>query len=50
MKKRWMISLCAAVLALLMAGCGSQQNTGMPATNAQQATEQPAANDQQTTD
>ncbi len=57
MKKRWMISLCAAVLAVLMAGCGSQQNAGMPATGAQQETaksdatqtnEQPAVTDQQT--
>ena len=56
MKKRWMISLCAAVLAVLMAGCGSQQNAGMPATGAQQeaaqsdatqTNEQPAVTDQQ---
>ena len=56
MKKKWTIGLCATVLAVLMAGCGSQQNAGMPATGAQQettqqdaaqTTDQPAVTDQQ---
>lgn len=57
MKKKWMISLCAAALALFMAGCGSQQNADVPVTSAPQqetaqpdtaqTTEQPAVTDQQ---